>query len=58
MKTKGNIHKIVNMNNYIHSLQNEYNIITYAESSYLRIRYIKGTKQATIQNIEYFGLFS
>lgn len=35
MKVKGNIHKVINMNNYINSLQNEFNIITYAESSYL-----------------------
>lgn len=30
MKIKGNIHKVINMNNYIHSLKNEHNIITYA----------------------------
>lgn len=44
---KGNIHKIVNMNNYIHSLQNEFNILTYAESSLL-YNYIEYDKMNVI----------
>ena len=27
------IHKVINMNNYIHRLKNEMNVLTYAESS-------------------------
>lgn len=33
MKTKDNIHKVVNLNKYIRDLKSDFEIVTYAESS-------------------------
>lgn len=49
---KGNIHKIINMNNYIHSLQNEHNIIIYSESS-MMYNYIEYHKMCTLLYDDY-----
>ncbi len=51
MKTKDNIHKVINLNNFIHELSQDYEIVTYAESSY--ISYIRFDKIHTLLYHDY-----
>lgn len=52
MKTKDNIHKVVNLNKYIRDLKTEFEIITYAES-YMFYNYIEYNKIHTLLYHDY-----
>lgn len=47
MQTKNNIHKIVNLNEYIKDLKGEFEIISYAESS-MMYNYVEWSKMNTL----------
>ena len=52
MKTKDNIHKVVNLNKYIRDLKTEFEIITYAES-YMFYNYVEYNKIHTLLYHDY-----
>lgn len=51
MKIKDNIHKVINLNAFIHELSQDYEIVTYAESGY--ISYIRFDKIHTLLYHDY-----
>lgn len=52
MKTKDNIHKVINLNNFIHELSQDYEILTYAES-YMFYSFVQYYKMHTLLYHDY-----
>lgn len=52
MKTKDNIHKVVNLNNFIYNILKDYEVLTYAES-YMFYSFVQYNKIHTLLYHDY-----